>query len=198
MNIKILSEYGHLESLLGLGLSYGKTSDITDLLSINKKLFDSLFSLSNKLATKDCGHNKFLESITVYIDIKAPRYFWSQFDTFRVGITKQSESTMHTITKRYLTQDDFELNIPDQTLDTLNGLIEQASGKYGDPEYFETLKNELPEGFLQRRIVCTNYKVLRNMIFQRKNHKLKEWKQFCKFMYENLKYNCYLEDVYKS
>jgi hypothetical protein len=78
---------------------------------------------------------------------------------------------MYTITKRKLTQDDFEDPIDENILNLLNDMIRK-----GD---FKEIKNNLPEGFLQRRIMVTNYKALRNIIEQRKNHKLEQWHYFC-------------------
>jgi hypothetical protein len=158
MIIKILREAGKEEAMLGLSLSYNAT-------------LESMDKVMDKLCHKDGGHNKFLESIVVWLDMTAPRYFWQQFDTYRVGTTKQSESTMHTILSRELTNDDFEYALSDVTLAGLNRLIRSRS--------FEVLKNELPEGFLQRRIVCTNYKVLRSILTQREKHKSNAWGVFC-------------------
>jgi len=159
MKVEIINEDGCEQALLGISLSYDNTFEL-----------DKQYKVALKLAKKDGGHNKFLESIQVWIDITAPRYWWQQFDTYRVGTTKQSGSTMHTIMRRNLHQDDFEKPIYLGTLDHLNHLIRIKD--------FDQLKNELPEGFLQRRIVGTNYKVLRNMILQRGTHKLKEWQFF--------------------
>lgn len=158
MNIKILKECGYEEALLGLSLSYNTDRDMS--------------VVAEKLADKDGGHNKFLESIVVWLDIDAPRFWWSQCDTYRSGITKQSESTMHTIMKRELTVDDFEDSwLPEESLTIINERIRDKK--------FDEVKILLPEGFLQRRIVCTNYKTLRAMINQRKTHKLKQWSYFC-------------------
>ena len=165
MKIHVLREAGYYEALLGLSLSYNRP-------------VEEMEDVALKLCNKDGGHNKFLESIVVWLDITAPRYWWQQFDTYRVGVTKQSESTMHTILKRPLTQDDFEGDISWDTLAHLNLLIE---GKELDQ-----VKRELPESFLQRRVVCTNYKALRHMINQRYNHKLIEWRWFCEEMYHRL------------
>lgn len=154
MKVTLLREAGYEDALLGLSLSYNQPLD--KMAGVAVRLFD-----------RDGGHNKFLESIVVWLDIVAPRYWWQQFDTYRVGITKQSESTMHTILRKPLTGEDFEGYIPVETLTRLNKLREQKN--------WEQLKKELPESFLQRRVVCTNYKVLRNMHFQRKDHKLREW-----------------------
>lgn len=159
MQVSVLRVSGLKEALLGLSLNK------------NQKV-EHMQSVAYKLAPLDGGHNKFLEMIVVWLDITAPRYWWSQFDTYRVGITKQSQSTMHTGTQRELTQDDFIVDIPSDFLDKLNECVRE-----GD---LLRLKQFLPEGFLQRRIVMTNYKTLRNIYQQRKNHKLKEWSEiFC-------------------
>jgi len=82
MRIQVLEESGLSHALLGLSLNKNQP-------------LDNMLTLSDKLASKDGGHNKFLESIAVWLDITAPRYWWSQLDTYRAGVTKQSESTMH-------------------------------------------------------------------------------------------------------
>ena len=144
--------------------------------------------VSKSLCKLDGGHNKFLESIVVWIDINAPRYWWQEFDTYRVGITKQSESTIHTLLKNKLTQDNFESNIPEEFLNYLNVIINKYDGK-SRIEMTKEIKNVLPEGFLQRRVVCTNYKVLKNMIGQRKNHTLGGWKILLDYLKNNLEHS---------
>jgi len=158
VKVKILKEEGYGEALIGIGLSYG----VSDMVRLKE--------VANNLAHKDGGENKFLESMCVWLDIDAPRFWWQQFDTYRVGISKQSSSTMHTMMKRELCQGDFEAGIDQSFLDGLNQMIRDKD--------FGKLKRHLPEGFLQRRIVCTNYKQIRNMFNQRKKHKLREWQMF--------------------
>jgi len=157
ISVRILEEHGYESALLGLSLSYGVDPA-------------SMESVANRLRFKGDGHNKFLESIVVWLDVDAPRYFWQQYDTYRVGVSKQSESTMHTMTKRPLRQDDFAHPIPDAHLHHLNALIGQES--------WEAVKHDLPESFLQRRILCQNYMSLQRIIRQRKRHRLSEWQQF--------------------
>jgi len=167
MKIEILHEAGYKEALLGISLSYNQP-------------IENMSKVANKLAHKDGGHNKFLESIAVWLDIIAPRYWWQQFDTYRIGVTKQSESTMHTILKGLLTELDFEIPISTVLLDRLNTLIKK--------KLFKQVKAELPESFLQRRVVCTNYKTLRHIYHQRKSHRLGEWYTFCREIFYNLNY----------
>lgn len=168
------------EALYGIGLSYGLTSDIPFR---EWKIDDKSLKVATKLAHMQGGHNKFLESIMFTLLIRAPRYWWQEFDTYRVGVTKQSESTIHTITKRFLTQNDFVEDI--DNLDDINKYIKRyqdiinvKKDEKEEEKLFREIKNILPEGFLQRRIVVLNAKSLQNMYMQRKNHRLKEWHKF--------------------
>jgi len=110
------------------------------------------------------------------------------------NICWSGNSTMHTITKGELTQEHFELPISRHTLLYLNTLIREYSLYDGDTHaekrdnLFRAIKNELPEGFLQNRIVCTNYKVLKNMVAQRKNHRLPEWQTYINVLKNELKF----------
>ena len=75
MTIKILSEHGYNEALLGLSLSYNQP-------------IDKMPNVVTKLLNRELngGELKFLEFITVYLEVTAPRYFCQQFDTYRIGI----------------------------------------------------------------------------------------------------------------
>ena len=170
MIIDILQEAGYEQALYGLSLSYNQSFNI-------EKLHKTALTLSSK----DKGHNKFLESIVIWMTIKAPLYWWKQFDAYRIAVTKQSESTMHTIMKQLLTQKHFEYPIYDETLQHLNNLIEAND--------FHQVINDLPMGFLQSRVVHTNYKVIRHIIQQRITHKLNEWTHFCTYMISYLQYS---------
>lgn len=178
-----LNESGYDEALYGLSLSHG-----ADL----KKMPDVLRSL----AFRGGGHSKALESIQTWWTITMPRYWWAEEDTYRVSTTKQSASTMHTIHKRILTQEDFIEPILYSTLIELNSAIVEYSDlrewiKYCSKDsdkktveeritwLFRFIKRNLPEGFLQTREVNINYMTLQNIMKQRKHHKLQEWWDFC-------------------
>lgn len=185
MTVTVLEEAGFLQALMGLGLSHGLTSDqpVGDSL-LTCQTEAKLKTRAAALATFDGGHNKFLESIQVWLDVRAPRYWWQEFDTYRIGVTKQSESTMHTLGKRLLNQNDFVEPIPMAILDKLNWLVDRYQActrfKLAPEVVWRELKGLLPEGFLQRRVISTNYKALRGIYFQRRNHKLLEWQLFFK------------------
>ena len=157
MQVKVLREAGYEEALLGLSLSYNSKPNPR---------------VAEQLAFKGDGHNKFLESMVVWLDVRASRAWWQQEATYRVGITRQSESTMHTMTKRELTDDDFDGGMQVKALlDALNLHIRARDWVW--------VKRHLPESFMQRRIVCTNYATLQRMIRQRKDHRWAEWPEFC-------------------
>jgi hypothetical protein len=168
----VLEEAGYWNALLGLSLN-------------KKQLLEKMPEVAEKLCGKDGGHNKFLESIQVWLDITAPRFFWQEFDTYRIGTTKQSESTMHTILKDGDIHNGlFDSNIDQNHLDMCNHLI--------DTQDLVGIKQQLPEGFLQRRIVCLNYKVLRHIYAQRRNHRLPHWIHFTKSVLEQLEHPLFI------
>jgi hypothetical protein len=181
MKVKILHEAGYEQALIGISLSYKKVSED------DPKFFEKMEKIAFKLSSMDDGHNKFLESIYVWLDVTAPRYWWQQADTYRVGCSKQSESTMHTLMKNELDQSNFQEPLDQNILNNLNEL--QKTGE------FNKLKNYLPEGFLQRRIWCLNYKMIRNIIKQRKNHKLLEWHLFIFYLLITLKHSEFFDDI---
>lgn len=147
-------------------------------LAFNKKQIKDMHPVADALAAKDGGHNKFLESIVLWIDVTAPRYWWQEADTYRVGSTKQSESTMHTLIKEVRDGIDSDAFEPGSVTPEQKQAMEDALAQ-GDAEIcLVELKKRIPEGFLQRRMWCINYKTLRNIYHQRKNHRLPHWRVF--------------------
>ena len=207
MQVKVISEYGLNEALLGLGLSYGKTSEMSllDIETDKDGVKTKLMETAKKLAPRELAHNKFLRCIIVNLDIDAPRYWWQEFDTYKVGTTAQSESTMHTITKRGFVRDDFEPMYQDTKLTAMLQWLNSARTEYLECVADEKLHKAdmvwkdiimaLPHNYLQRRIVTLNYQVLRTMLKQRKNHKLGEWALFREAIKRGVKYPEFLEGV---
>ncbi len=173
MRLRILEEHGYCPAILGLSLSHQQDPA-------------RMPAVAQRLAFLGDGHNKFLESIVVWLDVVAPRYFWQEFDTYRVGVTRQSESTMHTITKRPLDDADFAHPIPEAQLAYLNRLI--AEGRW------EETKWNLPESFLQRRIVSASYMALQRIVRQRSTHRLPEWHEFIDQLITGVEHPEYLKE----
>lgn len=147
--------------------------------------------LAQQLIKAGPEHRKFLRQIFVSVDITAPLFWWKEFDTYKVGTTANSTSTMHKLATTPITIDCFEtddyvydilarLNDPGM-VDIENDLIpflEELRVQYlktKDKRYWKELIRWLPESWLQTRTVTMNYENVRTMIHQRKNHKLNEW-----------------------
>lgn len=132
-------------------------------------------------------HRKFLRMIHIQFDLDAPRYIWSEFDTYQF-VVKNSCSTMHKLlTKDPITLDNFEcdennVDVLMKVIDLLNSIRLKYLASKNQEEKDKLLrqaKSILPESFLQKRTIDTNYETLLNIYFQRRNHRLPEWHIFC-------------------
>ena len=155
-------------------------------------------ALLKKLVKAGTDHAKFMRFIIVYVDITAPFYWLKEMDTYRMGVEKNSCSTMHTIHKKPLTEADFSIENSccdhhfKRTLDLLNRARERFN-ETRDKKYWHTLIKILPQSFNQRRTYMISYQALRNMYHARKNHKLTEWHDFCAWV-ESLPYSELITD----
>ena len=143
-------------------------------------------------------HRKFMRQIMVSVDITAPLYWWKEFDTYKIGTTANSTSTMHKLTSKPITIADFEMddyervrvfdrepyNPDDYTDEVWASIIEICETlrkrylKTKDKKYWKELIRLLPESWLQTRTVTMNYENLYSIVRQRAGHKLTEWAQF--------------------
>lgn len=156
--------------------------------------------LMMRLAAGGPVHAKYRRMITVYVDITAPLYWWKEFDTYRVGVEKNSCSTMHKIHAKEFAVDDFShehldgvsrdmfmQNDNDQPYffcsfeDVLYIQIEalnRARKLYletKDKKYWWQMIQLLPSSYNQKRTVMLNYEVLAHIWNDRRRHKLDEW-----------------------
>ena len=154
-------------------------------------------SLMQRLANAGTDHRKFMRMMPVYVRITAPLYWWKEFDTYKVGTVANSCSTMHKIMDKEFTLEDFSVErMSDYLLvgvealvDTLNTLRDLYINydKYDDPEtpkqkIWDSVIQLLPSSYNQTRNVMMNYEVLANIYKSRKDHKLDEWREFCKWI----------------
>lgn len=154
--------------------------------------------LMQRLINGGPEHRKFMRQIMVSVDITAPLYWWKEFDTYKVGTTANSTSTMHKLASKPITIEDFEMddfervkvfdrepyNIDDYTDELWDYIVDicetlrQRFVETKDKKYWKELIRILPEGYLQTRTVTMNYENLYAIVRQRKGHKLTEWKAF--------------------
>lgn len=156
------------------------------------------FALMKKLVKAGTDHSKFMRMINVTFDITAPLYWWKEFDTYKVGTVRNSCSTMHKVTSKEFTLDDFSHEqLTDSAIEqwlepTIKGLniarqiYIEKDGK-SKAAWWQIIQL-LPSSYNQRATIQLNYAVLRNIYHSRKNHKLDEWIDFCKWI-ETLPYS---------
>jgi len=164
---------------------------------------DADLALMRKLIKAGPSHRKFLRQIFVSVDITAPLYWWKEFDTYKVDTTANSCSTMHTITERPFKVSDFSIDYlysfsgTDKIVQILNDLntIRDAYINYEKlasksiaiaavpkKDIWYALIQYLPSSYNQKRTVTMTYENLLNILDTRKNHKLNEWRDFCKWI----------------
>lgn len=159
------------------------------------KIGEKDLDLACRLIKGGTEHRKFLRMITVSFDITAPVYWMCEFDTYKVGTTRNSTSFMHKGTSKPFELDDFdrddtELDVSDECwkniIDTLNELRDRYL-ETKDYSYFRTIRQILPMSYKYTSTISLNYEVLLTIYKQRHNHRLKEWHTFCDWI-ESLPY----------
>ena len=157
-------------------------------------------ALAQKLVLAGTDHSKFMRMIHIQADIVAPIYWWKEFDTYKVGTTRNSCSTMHTIHQKKFALSDFshenmymcEDGVPDHeeqiTCDVLETVIRNLN--YTREAYLELTDMQskkkawynmiqmLPSSYMQKSTIDFSYQTARNIYFARRNHKLDEWHEF--------------------
>lgn len=169
-------------------------------------------NLMRKLANAGTDHRKFMRMMPVYVRITAPLYWWKEFDTYKVGTVANSCSTMHKIQEKKFTIEDFSCEHLNrigtftlwETIDSLNIArnLYLEGGEYKG-EYYEPKDKQvwwqmiqlLPSSYNQTRNVMLNYEVLANIYHSRNNHKLDEWRNFCKWIEEKVPYSWLITDI---
>lgn len=153
------------------------------------------YDLMARLIKGGSEHRKFLRQIFVSVDITAPLYWWKEFDTYKVGTTANSQSTMHKIHSKPIelsdfSIDDFEINnegiyLEDCFINVIADceMLRQRYMKTKDKRYWRGLVQLLPDSYNQKRTLTMSYENLLNMLKQRNAHKLDEWREFCDWIF---------------
>lgn len=165
--------------------------------------------LMTQLAAGGPVHAKYRRMIAVYMDITAPLYFLKEFDTYKVGTVSNSCSTMHKIHEKEFTWSDFShehltdgaMYIMKLTIDELNcwrsrflawddidDENKERNGWHDKKDLWWQMIQLLPSSYNQKRTIMLNYEVLTGIYRDRNNHKLDEWREFCKWI-ESLPYS---------
>lgn len=150
---------------------------------------DNDHDLMMRLARAGSEHAKYRRFITVTMDVTAPLYWYKEFDTYKVGTVANSCSTMHKIHAKSFDMNDFSHEhlcenakiFLAQTVGAMNHYRERYL-ETKDKKYWWQMIQLLPSSYNQKRTVQLNYEVLASIYHQRRNHKLDEWVDFCKWI----------------
>lgn len=200
LRIDNLETYGFKSAMKGMRnpMNSWHLNDSTD-----NKIGDNDLKLLQQLTKAGPDHRKVLRQMMISCDITAPLYWWKEFDTYKVGVTTNSQSTMHKLCSRPLSIHDFSFEdmhdnefIVNVVLDNLNTRIrDYKEGMKQNKGLWRTVIQLLPSAYNQTRTVTMNYEVIMNIYKQRRHHKLSEWHEFCSYMYDNLAYFKYLQEA---
>ena len=151
-------------------------------------------SLAKRLCSAGTDHRKFIRMIFVSVDITAPLYWWKEYDTYKVATVANSTSTMHRIHRKEFEMEDFSCDrMTENTrefMETVVNRLEEIRRRYLETKSKEDwydLIQLLPSSYNQMRTCTMNYETLVNIYCGRKNHKLEEWHEFCRWI-EGLPY----------
>lgn len=220
LKVEHLEAWGFKHAIRGMRNphnSWNKSDSWIDR-STGKEIYivgDNDLTLMRKLYKAGTEHRKYLRQIFVSMDITAPLYWWKQFDTYKVGVTTDSCSTMHTLMNKEFKSDDFSFDsllkgtnedYVEELLECLNdireayinydSIVEECGNNYNlsKSDIQLALYEILPCAYNQKRTVTMNYENVFNIVKQRKTHKLDEWKTFV----EELLELPYVKDVMKG
>lgn len=150
----------------------------------NSEITNTVLKLAQ--SPKGEGHNQFLTGIRVNFDLTCSNKMWVEAERYRFLEFVSSQSTMHRITKFDIASQCNDY-VWDNTIKALNILaeaynsLEDKNSKDAKELYLEILYN-IPSGFELTARLTTNYRALKTIYSQRKNHRLPEWRELCNWI----------------
>ena len=123
------------------------------------------------------GHDQFMTGIIVQFDLKYTVKAWTEAERYTFLDFISSQSTMHRIAKF-----DLDKQYSGYTDPRMIEIMKELVAKYnetGDPEDYLRVLYSNPCGFQLIAGMTTNYRQLKTIYQQRKNHRLPEWREFC-------------------
>ena len=187
-NLGVFGWKGALKGMRNPMNSWDKSDSVFEDLNL-RYLGENDLKLSLSLIKAGSSDRKFLRMVHAQLDIKAPLYWWKEFDQYKVSTVTNSQSTMHKLHSRDLFLKDFSTeHLYENNIILLEKIIEiinaNRSSFLKNKENWYQMIQLLPSSFNQLRTVDINYETLISIYFQRKNHKLDEWRAFCDFIIE--------------
>ena len=204
-NLEVLNFEGALRGMSNPLESWSKSDSYYDKETGKYVVGPKDLELALKLTKSGSDHSKFLRQIFVSMDITAPMSWWWDFDTYKVATVRNSTSRMHKLGTRLLTEEDFSFDDEDgniqitpfrkYVMEDLNRRIKEyqqlkADGKMEEAtRMWRDIVFDSPQNYNFRSTWTGNYETMRNVYRARKNHKQREFRDFCKFIEEKFPYS---------
>lgn len=157
-----------------------------DTLSVNSEMTGGIKALAQ--SDMGSGHDNFLVGINVQFDLTFSNKAWVEAERYHFFDIISSQSTMHRITKFDLNKS-FNKYVDPRIKSVLQEKINEykllcnslePTGEIRE-KYLEILYSN-PAGFLITAGITTNYRQLKTIYNQRRNHRLPEWREFCEWI----------------
>lgn len=148
-----------------------------DTSKCNEQITPRVISLGN--ADNGSGHDNFLKGIIVQFDLNFTIKCWTEAERYHFFEFVSSQSTMHCISK-FDVRNQCNEYVTENTIKEVERLKEIYLNDPTPENYLYLLYN-VPVGFRLTARMSTNYQQLKTIYFQRKNHRLPEWREFCKW-----------------
>ncbi|MCP4254995.1 MAG: hypothetical protein GY775_16635 [Candidatus Scalindua sp.] len=186
LDIKNVKVYGLEESIVrsGYPMQVGEPEDLPIEKFFRQEV--KAYSRCKKLGSSKhgSGHDNFLKGVIVQFDLKYPQYFTPQLQRYSWIDIISSQSKMHKlISRESFTREDFTEEVSNTEWHNTNKRLHRYKTNPSKELELKLLAN-LPMGFMMWMGISTNYLQLKTIYLQRKNHKLDEWRQFCKWIEE--------------
>ena len=204
-NLEVLNFEGALRGMRNPLESWDKSDSYYDKNTGKYIIGPKDLALALKLTKAGSDHSKFLRQIFVSMDITAPMSWWWDFDTYKVATVRNSTSRMHKLGSRLLTFDDFSIDdekgninitpFRKYVLEDLNKRIKeyQKLKDEGKIEEAMALWREIvfdsPQSYNFKSTWTGNYEIMRNVYRARRNHKQREFRDFCKIIENEFPYS---------
>ena len=204
-NLEVLNFEGALRGMRNPLESWSKSDSYYDKETGKYVVGPKDLELALKLTKSGSDHSKFLRQIFVSMDITAPMSWWWDFDTYKVATVRNSTSRMHKLGTRLLTEEDFSFDDEDgniqitpfrkYVMEDLNRRIKEyqqlkADGKMEEAtRMWRDIVFDSPQNYNFRSTWTGNYETMRNVYRARRNHKQREFRDFCKFIEEKFPYS---------
>lgn len=191
MSVKVLSNikvYDLEESIIASGYPMRTVAEMRE---VTDKDMSRAFNLT-KASKENHAHGQFLTGIRVNFDLRFSNKAWVEAERYRFLEFVSSQSTMHRISK-FDIETQFNSYVDSRIIAILKDKIERYNRLVANrpepslPEYEQEIKDAYleilynnPAGFELTARMATNYRCILNIINQRWNHRLPEWRQACR------------------